>query len=169
MVHARTDQRRDDADIQYIIRGMSLSARAVLLAVALARRGRRRVLQGRHPRQAVRIRRGSVSRRSTARPTLVVNASLPALVRAARHRPRPQSGRAARPEQNPRSLSVAGHRGDARQPAVAPRRPALRADPDERARRPQAERGGPVRVVALRAAMRRTDITCSSRKSARRR
>jgi hypothetical protein len=31
MVHERTDQRRDDADIQYIIRAMSLFARAVLL------------------------------------------------------------------------------------------------------------------------------------------
>jgi hypothetical protein len=31
MVHERTDQRRDDADIQYIIRPMSLFARAVLL------------------------------------------------------------------------------------------------------------------------------------------
>jgi hypothetical protein len=31
MVHERTDQRRDGADIQYIIRGMSLFARAVLL------------------------------------------------------------------------------------------------------------------------------------------
>lgn len=33
MVHERTDQRRDDADIQYIIRGMSVWARAVLVAV----------------------------------------------------------------------------------------------------------------------------------------
>jgi hypothetical protein len=33
MVHERTDQRRDDADIQYIIRRMSLWARAVLAAV----------------------------------------------------------------------------------------------------------------------------------------
>ena len=31
MVHERTDQRRDGADIQYIIRGMSLFARALLL------------------------------------------------------------------------------------------------------------------------------------------
>jgi hypothetical protein len=33
MVHERTDQRRDDADIQYIIRRMSLWARAVMVAV----------------------------------------------------------------------------------------------------------------------------------------
>ena len=36
IVPARTDERRNDADIQYIIRGMSLSARAVLAAVVLA-------------------------------------------------------------------------------------------------------------------------------------
>jgi hypothetical protein len=36
IVPARTDERRNDADIQYIIRGMSFSARAVLAGVVLA-------------------------------------------------------------------------------------------------------------------------------------
>jgi hypothetical protein len=36
IVPARTDERRNDADIQYIIRGMSLSARAILLAIVVA-------------------------------------------------------------------------------------------------------------------------------------
>lgn len=36
IVPARTDERRNDADIQYIIRGMSLSARAVLVAIVVA-------------------------------------------------------------------------------------------------------------------------------------
>jgi hypothetical protein len=36
IVLARTDERRNDADIQYIIRGMSLSARAILVAIVVA-------------------------------------------------------------------------------------------------------------------------------------
>ena len=36
IVPARTDERRNDADIQYIIRGMSRSARAVLVAIVFA-------------------------------------------------------------------------------------------------------------------------------------
>ena len=36
IVPARTDERRNDADIQYIIRGMSLSARALLVAIVFA-------------------------------------------------------------------------------------------------------------------------------------
>jgi len=36
MVHERTDERRDGADIQYIIRGMSVFARVILLAALMA-------------------------------------------------------------------------------------------------------------------------------------
>jgi hypothetical protein len=36
IVLVRTDERRNDADIQYIIRGMSLTARAVLVAIVVA-------------------------------------------------------------------------------------------------------------------------------------
>ena len=80
MVHERTGQRRDDADIQYIIRRMSLVARAVLVAVlsiamaagAACKGGGLLGKQYEYEEDLYLSLDGSA--------TLVVNASLPALV-----------------------------------------------------------------------------------------
>src|SRR4029453_6609855 len=79
MVHERTDQRRDGADIQYIIRGMSLFARAVLLtAVGVVAAGTVAWRGGILGRQYEYEEDLYLSLDGTA--TLVVNSSLPALV-----------------------------------------------------------------------------------------
>lgn len=79
MVHERTDQRRDDADIQYIIRGMSLSARAVLVAVlGIAVLGNTACKGGILGKQYEYEEDLYLSLDGSA--TLVVNSSLPALV-----------------------------------------------------------------------------------------
>ena len=79
MVHERTDQRRDGADIQYIIRGMSLFARAVLLTilgcVAVATTACRGGVLGKQYEYEEDL---YLSLDGSA--TLVVNSSLPALV-----------------------------------------------------------------------------------------
>jgi hypothetical protein len=79
MVHERTDQRRNDADIQYIIRAMSLFARAVLLSAlgcvaagTVACRGGILGKQYEYEEELYLSLDGSA--------TLVVNSSLPALV-----------------------------------------------------------------------------------------
>ena len=79
MVHERTDQRRDGADIQYIIRGMSLFARAVLLtALGCVAAGTVACRGGILGKQYEYEEDLYLSLDGTA--TLVVNASLPALV-----------------------------------------------------------------------------------------
>jgi hypothetical protein len=79
MVHERTDQRRDGADIQYIIRGMSLFARGVLLTilgcVAVATTACRGGVLGQQYEYEEDL---YLSLDGSA--TLVVNSSLPALV-----------------------------------------------------------------------------------------
>jgi len=77
VVHERTDQRRGDADIQYIIRGMSLRVRAVVLAVlviAASAAGCRGGILGKQYEYEEDL---YLSLDGSA--TLVVNASLPAL------------------------------------------------------------------------------------------
>ena len=79
MVHERTDERRDDADIQYIIRRLSLWARAGLLAVlGLAAAGAVACKGGILGKQYEYEEDLYLSLDGSA--TLVVNASLPALV-----------------------------------------------------------------------------------------
>jgi hypothetical protein len=79
MVHERTDQRRDGADIQYIIRAMSLFARAVLLTilgcVAVATTACKGGILGKQYEYEEDL---YLSLDGSA--TLVVNSSLPALV-----------------------------------------------------------------------------------------
>ena len=60
--------------------------------------------------------------------TLVVNASIPALV-ALRGLDLDPDRQPRRPRPDTRGLSISGDRGHARQPTLAPQRPALRADP----------------------------------------
>jgi len=78
-VHKRTDQRRDDADIQYIIRRMSLSARAVLaIAICVAAAAGTACNGGLLGKQYEYEEDLYLSLDGSA--TLVVNASVPALV-----------------------------------------------------------------------------------------
>jgi hypothetical protein len=78
-VHKRTDQRRDDADIQYIIRGMSLSARAALaIALCVAAAAGPACTGGLLGKQYEYEEDLYLSLDGSA--TLVVNASVPALV-----------------------------------------------------------------------------------------
>jgi hypothetical protein len=78
-VHKRTDQRQDDADIQYIIRGMSLSARAVLaIAICVAAAADSACTGGLLGKQYEYEEDLYLSLDGSA--TLVVNASVPALV-----------------------------------------------------------------------------------------
>ena len=83
--------------LQYIIRVMRFRLRAALLAVLMAAATRAAAAATRPARPAVRIRRGSRRSRLDGSATLVVNASIPALVAlrgfSARYRP----ARASRP------------------------------------------------------------------------
>ena len=102
--------------------------------------------------------------------TLIVNASIPALVALRgidldlNPATRPDLDRIRAAYQSPVD------RGDAGEPAVAPRRPALRAGAAERARTSsKLSEAPPFSWSRYRAHRQRTGITCSSRRSARRR
>ncbi len=83
----------------------------------------------------------------------------------ARHRPQHGSGGAHRSRRRPRRLSVAGDRGHARQPAMAPERAALRAGAPARARHPQAVAGAAVCVVDATSSARRRAWSSTPRRS----
>ena len=124
---------------EYIIRGMSVRVRAAALVIVLIAAAATAACGS----------GSSASSTSTKRISdLATDGSAdadrqrvdPGAGRAARPRPRHRSRGAGRSRQDPRRLRVAGDRGDPRQPAVAARRPALRAGAAQGPRHPQAGR-----------------------------
>ena len=97
---------------------------------------------------SIRVRRGSDDRpRRLGRPHR--QRVDPGAGRVARTGSRLPTDSARRPRQDPRGLSIPGHRGHAGQPTLAPQRPPLRPGPGQDGRHPQAQRGRSVRVVKL--------------------